>query len=189
MPVNFCEAGANCALAMLDHLGDRLHMVADVWEELERKASVDGSPALRRFLDEFPGQRVRTLDLQLAAEVAAAKKVTQIPGSHTNEDLGEIATVFYAARRRDEGEVFKLITDDREGKRLALDRDLEIFTTPTLIVEMVGAASFAYADGDRVWRQCFSNRQRWKGFRAAVERECPERLPDPLRRAANSGPA
>lgn len=85
MPVNFCKAGANCALAMLTYLGESLYMVAEVREELERKAEVDGSPALRRFLDKFPGERV--------------------------------------------------------------------------------------------WRRCFTNRERWAGFRERVGRECPNMLP------------
>lgn len=176
MPVNFCKAGANCALAMLEYLGEGLYMVADVKEELERKAEADGFSALRRFLDEFPDRRVRTLSLELLADVAAVKKVVQIAGSHSKEDAGEIASVLYAASRRDEGEVFDVITDDGEGKKLARDRQLTVVTTQSLVVTMVCVGALEYRDGDRVWRQCFSNPQRRKGFKERVERDCPHRL-------------
>lgn len=174
MPMNFCEAGANCALAMLSYLGDGLHMVGEVQEELERKAK--SSPALQRFLDEFPTERVRRLDVELVAQVALVKQVMQLPGSHPDEDVGEIASVLYAARRREMGETFDVITDDNEGKRLARDRDLKIITTQDLVSQMVCAEALDYADGDRVWRCCFSNPQRWKGYRERIHRECPDRL-------------
>lgn len=178
MPVSFCAAGSNCALAMLGYFGHRLHMVAEVRDELERKAIADGSPALRRFLDEFPEERVRVLDRELAVKVAVAKKVIQLPGAHPNEDLGEVASVFYAAQCRDAGEVFAVVTDDGEGKKLARDRALEVITTASLVLEMVDAEAFPYADGERVWRKCVG-RKRWKEYRAAVERVCPERIPAP----------
>jgi hypothetical protein len=175
MPMNFCEAGANCALAMLEHLGESLHMVTDVKEEIERKAS-GGSPALRRFLDEFPEERVHTLDLGLAASVAVAKKAIQLPGSHPDEDVGEIASVFYAVQRREEGETFDLVTDDSAGRKLARDRDLKVVTTPSLVIELVCAGALMYSDGDRVWRRCFSNPQRWKKYKERIKQECPSRV-------------
>ncbi len=172
MPVSFCSAGANSARSMLSYLGERLHMVADVREELERKA--EGSAALRAFLDDFPGHRVRVLDLSLLAEVAEARKAVSVAGAHPREDVGEIASVFYADARRRHGEEFAVITDDRYGKTLARDRRLEVVTTPSLVVEMVCAEALPYADGARVWRACFTNRDKWQGFGEQVRRACPE---------------
>lgn len=175
MPVSFCAAGANLARAVLEYLGERLYMVADVREELERKA--DGSAALHAFLSEFPDERVRALDLSTAARVAEAKKAVTVAGAHPREDLGEIASVFYAEARREQGEEFAVITDDHYGKTLARDRKLKVVTTPGLVVEMVCAEALAYADGDRVWRGCFTNRSKWNGFGDSVRQACPDRVP------------
>ena len=135
MPVNFCEAGATCGMAMLDYLGEALHMVREVEGELERKAK--RIPALQRFLDEFPDERVRHLDLELVTEVALVKKVVQVPGAHADEDAGEIASVLYAAHRRELGKTFTVVTDDNEGKNLARDRKLTVLTTQALVHQMV----------------------------------------------------
>ena len=173
MPVSFCDAGANLAGSLLTYLGDRLHMVADVHEELERKA--EGSAALRAFLGAFPDERVRVLDLSVAAKVAEARKAVSVAGTHPREDVGEIASVFYAEVRREQGEEFTVITDDHYGKTLARDRQLKVVTTPSLVVEMVCAEALAYADGERVWRACFTNRDKWKGFGERVRQYCSER--------------
>lgn len=174
MPVNFCEAGASCGLAMLDYLGEGLHMVGEVEEELKRKAKE--LPALQRFLEKFPEERVRRLDLELVAEVALVKKVMHVPGAHSGEDLGEIASVLYAARRHEQGETFTVVTDDNEGKNLARDRKLTVLTTPSLVRQMVCAEVLSFADGDRIWRRCFTNPQKWKVFRERIRQDCPERL-------------
>jgi hypothetical protein len=173
-PVNFSKAGGNCAIAMLQHLGARLHMVAEVHEELVRLAKE--SVSLQRFVDEFPADRIRSLSRELTAMVGAAQKAMNAAGTHPREDIGEIATVFYAEQRRDEGEVFDLITDDHTGRTLASDRSLKVITTPSLIVEMVCAGALDYSDGNRVWQSCFTNRAKWKGFRERIERDCPQRL-------------
>lgn len=167
MPVNFCRAGAHCALRVLEHLGERLYMVADVEEELRRQAR--SSPALQRFLDAWPGGHVRGLDLALTRKVAETLTALRTGGEHPREDAGEIATVFYAERRRDEGERFALITDDAFGKQLARDRSFTPITTPQLVVEMVCAGAIGDSDGERVWRQCFTDRSKWPAFKRRVE--------------------
>ncbi len=174
MPVCFCDAGGNLARTLLAYLGERLYMVSDVREELERKA--EGSAALRAFLSDFPDERVRVLDLSIAAKVGEARKAVSVPGTHPREDTGEIASVFYAEVRREQGEKFTVITDDSYGKTLARDRQLKVLTTPGLVVEMVCAEALAYADGERVWRACFTNRDKWKGFGERVRQVCPERV-------------
>jgi hypothetical protein len=174
VPVNFSKAGGNCAIAMLKHLGERLHMVAEVHGELTRLAAE--SVSLQRFLEEFPEDRVRTLSRELTATVGAVQKTINAAGTHPREDIGEIATVFYAEQRRDEGEVFDLITDDHTGRTLASDRGLKVITTPSLVVEMVCAGALDYSDGNRVWQRCFTNRAKWKVFRERIERDCPQRL-------------
>lgn len=168
MPVSFCRAGVGCARAMAEFLGDSVQMVADVHEELERLGGE--LPALRSLLSEWPPNPIRELDLDLKAEVAAALKARHVPGTHRDEDRGETATVFYAVKRRDIGEAFRIVTDDSYGKRLARDRDFELLTTPVIALRMVCAEALSQADGKRVWRQS-TNRSQWAAFDAALARE------------------
>lgn len=171
MPVSFSKAGSRSARAMAMHLGDRVHMVSDVYVELQRLAR--RLPALARLLEDWPPNPVLELDVSLKADVAAAIKARHIPGQHLDEDRGELATVFYAASRRDTGEDFKVITDDSYGKTLARDRGLELVTTAEIVLEMVQAEDLSHADGKRVWRQCVSKR-RWNEFDSALaERDSP----------------
>lgn len=169
MPVNFCRAGIGCARAMADHLGHRLHMVSDVHEELWRQTR--SFPALESLLEVWPRTPVRELDLELKADVARVLKARRSPGEHPSEDRGEVATVFYAERRRNDGEGFEVVTDDGFGKRLARDRGLAVLTTPKLVAQMASQEAISMKDGERVWRHCFSNRDLWKEFAAAVDRE------------------
>jgi hypothetical protein len=169
MPVSLCRAGIGCARAMAEFLGTRLHMVVDVHAELQRLAR--DLPALETLLEGWPPNPIRQLDLDLRAEVATAIKARHIPGQHYQQDRGEIATVFYASRRRDGGEIFDIVTDDNFGKELARDRGFSLVTTPSLAVQMVCQGALTFRDGKRVWQQCFTNRSRWKDFEQAVVRE------------------
>jgi len=81
--------------------------------------------------------------------------------------MGEIATVLYAAKRRDEGEIFDVLTDDRYGKTLARDRGLTLITTSHLVVDMVAANAMPEQDGKRVWRECVP-RKAWGNFEQAL---------------------
>lgn len=174
MPFNFCKAGYPAAQAMVDYFGDRLHMVGDVHTELERLSA--GFVALQRFVGAWPKERTRKVDSQLTLKVAAAIKVRQVAGQHAKEDLGETATVLYAEQRRDAGEEFEVVTDDRYGKTLARDRGFSPVTTPAIVIEMVCAKALSYQDGHRVWRQCFSDKTRWTQFKARIEQTCPDVL-------------
>lgn len=168
MPVGFSKAGTRCAHAMAGYLGDRVYMVSDVHVELERLSR--RLPALAKLLKNWPSNAVRELDLSLKVEVAEAVKARYVPGQHPDEDRGEIATIFYAADRRDAGEHFKIVTDDSFGKQLARDRKLKLLTTAELTLEMVQAEAISHADGKRVWRQCVSKRG-WKDFDGALARK------------------
>lgn len=140
-------------------------MVEDVNVELERLAS--SLPALDALLRDWPPNPVRELGLSLKADVASAIKARQVPGQHPSEDVGEVATVLYAARRREEGEIFDVLTDDRYGKELARDRGLTFVTTPRLVVDMVAANALAEHDGKRVWQECVP-RKAWGEFEKAL---------------------
>jgi hypothetical protein len=142
-------------------------MVRDVHEELERLSS--DLPALEKLLSGWPRNPIRELDMGLKAEVAAAMKARCVPGQHPDEDRGETATVFYAAKRRDQGETFDIVTDDSYGKQLAGDRGFSLITTAALTIEMVREGALSSSDGKRVWRQCVS-RSRWKAFDIALAR-------------------
>lgn len=152
---------------MAEYLGDSVHMVSDVHQELRRLSS--DLPALARLLEDWPRNPIRELDMVLKAEVAAAMKVRQVPGQHPNEDLGETATVFYAARRRDQGETFEIVTDDGYGKQLVRDRGFTLVTTADLTIEMVRAKALSSPEGKRVWRTCVG-RSRWSEFDDALAR-------------------
>jgi hypothetical protein len=152
---------------MAEYLGLSVHMVKDVHEELERLS--DTLPALKTLLEDWPRNPVRELDLDLKADVAAAMKARRIPGQHPNEDRGETATVFYAARRRDQGEVFDVLTDDTYGKQLVRDRGFALVTTASLTIEMVRGDALSSSDGKRVWRLCVG-RSRWNDFDVALAR-------------------
>lgn len=166
MPVSFSKAGPRSAAAMARHLGDRIHMVSDVYVELQRLAR--RLPALARLLEDWPPNPVLELDVGLKADVAAVIKARHVPGQHPDEDRGEIATIFYAASRREAGEEFNVITDDHYGKTLARDRGLGLVTTAEIAVEMVRADALSRADGKRVWRQCVS-RARWGDFDSVLK--------------------
>jgi hypothetical protein len=124
-------------------------------------------PALARLLEDWPPNPVLELNKGLKEDVATAIKARWVPGSHPNEDRGEIATVFYAAARQEEGESFAVVTDDAYGKTLVRDRDLPLVTTAELVLEMVQADALSRTDGKRVWRQCVSKR-RWPDFDVAL---------------------
>lgn len=175
MPFNFCKAGYPAAQAMVDYFGDRLHMVGDVYAELERLA--DGFVALQRFVEAWPKERTRQIGPELTLKVAAVIKVRQVHGQHSKEDLGETATTLYAEQRRDAGEAFEIVTDDGYGKTLARDRGFSPITTPTIVIEMVCAEALTYQDGQRVWQQCFTNRARWGLFKTRIQQTCPAALP------------
>jgi hypothetical protein len=165
MPVSFCKAGIGCAKAMAKHLGSSVHMVDEVHLELERKA--EEIAALKSFLEEWPPNPVRQLDVELKAQVAQVLKARQVPGQHPDEDRGEVATVFYANERREEGELFDVVTDDGFGKQLARDRGLEVVTTASITIDLVRAEVLSLKDGKRVWQECTSRAQ-WARFEEAV---------------------
>lgn len=170
MPMSFCKAGIGCARRMAEHLGDSVHMVEDVHLELERLSK--GLPALEALLKDWPPNPVRKLGLPLKAEVASAIKARHVVGTHSREDLGEIATVLYAVRLREEGEIFDVLTDDGYGKTLVRDRELTLVTTADVVIEMVHAKALTEKDGERVWRQCVS-RRRWSAFKDTLARPSP----------------
>ena len=140
-------------------------MVEDVYEELERLSAA--LPPLAALLKDWPPNPVRRLDISLKAEAAAAIKATHLPGDHPRTDAGEVATVLYAARQRELGETFDVLTDDGLGKALARDRGLTLVTSPGLVIEMVRASALEAKDGRRVWQQCLP-RKRWREFDDAV---------------------
>lgn len=176
MPVNFCKAGANSALAMLAHFEESIFLVADVFEELTRHAAE--SAAVKRLMEEWPASQVLDLDLALTAEVASILKLRQTVGQHPRSDAGEIATVLFAANARDQGlGEYTVVTDDVFGKDLARDRELALRTTQQVIIELVCAGSLSYRDGERVWRQCFTNRSKWSTYRPAIAASCAGRVP------------
>ncbi|HSK49597.1 MAG TPA: hypothetical protein VK889_03785 [Solirubrobacterales bacterium] len=165
MPVSFCKAGIGSARVMAAHLGPRVHMVEDVHLELQRLAA--SLPALETLLEDWPPNPVRELGLDLKARVAQVIRARQIPGHHPDEDRGELATIFYAAQRREAGEAFEVITDDRFGKQLARDRGLGLVTTPQLVIELVTAGQLPKKEGERVWRYC-TPRKAWSRFHEEV---------------------
>lgn len=167
MPMSFCRAGGGCALAMAEYLGSTVHMVSDVHEELTRLST--DLPALMKLLETWPRTPIRELDLELKMNVATAMKAQRVPGQHPGEDLGETATVFYAARQRERGETFEIVTDDSYGKRLARDRGFTPVTTATLTLAMVREEALSSPEGKRVWRECVS-RSQWSAFDSALAR-------------------
>ena len=70
--------------------------------------------------------------------------------------------------RDDRGVRALIVVDDRDDKMLARRFGLPYRDTPQLIVEMVVGGALAEADGERVWRACFSDRGRWAGCRVAL---------------------
>ena len=165
MPVSFCKAGIASARVMAEYLGARVHLVEDVDVELRRLATE--LPALATLLEDWPLNPVRQLDLSLKAEVALAIKARHVPGQHPEEDRGEIATVFYAAKRLEEGELLDVITDDRFGKQLVRDRGLGLVTTPNLVIELARSGALSVKEGERVWRHC-TPRAAWGRFKDEV---------------------
>jgi hypothetical protein len=160
---------------MAEYLGDDVHIVADVHEELKRKSKE--IPALATLLDSgWPSTEARRLSIELRDTVAAVLMVQEAPEDDPGEDQGEYATVFYAEERRDAGEVFVIATDDRTGKTLAREKGMQSVNTPQLLVEMVCAGALSYGDGRRVWQACVP-RAGWKDYEDRIKADCPKMVP------------
>ncbi len=163
--VNFCSAGHGRRLA--SYLGGAARLSGDAQVELLRLAR--SSPALRALLATWPLAPPLELSVARAAKAAAICALLRAPGDHPNAHAGEVATVLLAEQLRDDRGVRALIVvDDRDGKMLAQRFSLPYRDTPQLIVEMVVAGALTEANGQRVWRECFSDRGRWASYRAAL---------------------
>jgi hypothetical protein len=176
MPVNFCLAGLPAAKAMAEFLGERVHVVDEVHDELTRIAE-EGLVPLQTLLESWPANEVIRLDPSLRAQIAPVIQLRELQDRHPKEDRGETATVLYAEQRLDHGERFDILTDDGWGRQIAADRTLRCHNTPALIVSMVGADALSYKDGQRVWQKCFTSQTKWKAYREAVAREHPGKVP------------
>lgn len=179
LPFNFCKAGIPAARALAAYLGDRAYVVDEVFNELTRLAE-EGNATLTTFLESWPPNPPLRLDPELRLQVGSVVAVRALSTAHSGEDRGETATVLYAERRRaTSGELFEILTDDTWGRQIADDRGLRCHNTPALIVAMVCADALTFKDGQRVWNASFTNREKWKGYRDAVARSCPAKLPPP----------
>ncbi|MEI6449143.1 MAG: hypothetical protein WCP98_04235 [Actinomycetes bacterium] len=163
--VNFCSAGHGRRLA--SYFGAVARLSCDVQDELLRLAR--SSPAVRALLAAWPVAPPLELSAAWAAKAAAIRALLRAPGDHANAHAGEVATVLLAEQLRADRNVRVLIVvDDRDGKMLAQRFGLPYRDTPQLIIEMVVAGALTEADGRRVWRECFSDRGRWAGYRARL---------------------
>lgn len=176
VPYNFCKAGYAFGEKLAKHLGDDVHMVRDVHEEL--KGLAESLPALAKLIEWWPPHDPRDLSPQLTLEVADILSLNESLGKHPDEDKGETATVLYAEQRRQEGENFTLLLDDHGGQRLARDRGLKsIVNTPTLVVDMTCEEVLTYNEGARVWRNAFTNQKKWAAFKGEVQQRRPDLVP------------
>ena len=150
LPINFCKCGPTIARKFAEYLGDRVYVVHDVYEELDRNP--ENIPALKDFLEEWPTTEVIQLAASVRGEVADILKSNITGGLHPKEDAGECATVFHARHvRNSEAIEYLILTDDQEGKRLARFEGLSVLDTPHLAIEMVVEGALSEDEGWAVW--------------------------------------
>ena len=140
----FCEAGELSALAT--YLGPRAWITRDVEVELALRAKQDKHSALKTLQwtsPAFPRHEAIALTASQMKQVDRIRDQLAKPGDPMFSHLGEISTVLAA---NDRGKAAVMI-DDIDGRRLARARELPIFGTAALVVEMVVAGALDDAAG------------------------------------------
>jgi hypothetical protein len=139
----FCEAGELSAFAA--YLGPKARITRDVEVELGLRAKEDKHSALKTLhwiTPPFPQHEAIALTASQMKQADRIREQFARPGDPMFSHLGEISTVLVAKERG-----VAVMIDDIDGRRLARARQLPIFGTAGLAVEMVVAEALSDAAG------------------------------------------
>jgi predicted nucleic acid-binding protein len=160
---NFIKRGFHRRLS--DFFGDCGALVLEVLIELERYGETD--QRMLDLLEEWPTEIVE-LPPELALQVRDIVEFLREEGQHERQNEGEVATVILAEHLQNKGNSVLVITDDSDGKALARQRKVDYVDTPAVIIEMVLAGVLSEEEGAIVWRETFTNRERWRDFESRL---------------------
>jgi len=168
----FFEAGAESTRLMMNHCAERLYIVHDVYEEIER---YQADPSMRAGIEVFNAMlktEVVQLPHDLTEQVADILKLNKKYGLG-DEDEGETATVLYAERAWEEDETeFLVLMSDRGGGYLAEDRDVPVMKADEMVLDLVCCKAMTAEEGEVVWREIFKKHPDIEGYYAKIEKRC-----------------
>jgi hypothetical protein len=174
------DCGADCAARILDHFGDRLHVVYDVWREAENHKD-DAQPPRRsegfaEFFARFPDERARQLPPAIQSKVRARLRLAAKwePKKHADADLGETSTCYYADHVRDEEE-FLVLIGDQWGWSLSYEFDLAYRKTNEVVIYLVCNDVITLDEAEAMWLKLSAGSV--DGLHAHIGKERPDLLP------------
>jgi hypothetical protein len=151
------SAGADVTRAMMDGVGERLHIVE----------SVDGEIHDHRNDAEFADGIAAFRDAQIHAPVEPSLEVTRSVQKIRDLnrrlglgglDIGEYETVLVAESAREDGTDYMILMGDSDGRKMADQRDLPSITSYEFVVELVGRGVLTRDQGARVVERIFGDR-------------------------------
>lgn len=170
------DAGADCAARVLDHFGDRLHVVHDVWVEIDNHKA-DTQPETRsegiaEFLSRFPIERARQLPYEVQSKARSRLRLAAKwePHKHADEDMGETATCYYADYVWDD-EQFVVLVGDKWGKSLAVEFELPFFKTNDVVIYLVCNKVVTLVEAEGMWLKLSAGPV--ENLHHHVEKQCP----------------
>lgn len=133
----FCrvaEAGEAHLDLTAEYLRSNVRIVEDVRKELRRRSGQPQHARLTRLeLLEVPeGDAITITDSTLLSQInTILERRRKTKPGHANEDRGEVSTALGAQALG-----YPVLMDDGFGKKLAMQRQVQVFTTEDLAVEM-----------------------------------------------------
>jgi hypothetical protein len=150
----FFEAGAVCTEKMMDFCGARLYVVDSVDEEIgDHRDDADKRDGIAAFEAKRVNEPLES-PLSVTIKVQQARDLNRKYGLG-EADIGEIETVFYADWAWDEGHEYLLLMGDRQGQRLAEDRELEYLDSNAFVIELVCRRILTVEEGALVSSKIF----------------------------------
>ena len=163
----FCriaEAGEAHLDVAAEYLKPNVKIVEDVRKELRRRSTKPEHSRLKRLemLDVPEGDAITISDKIVLGKIDTILTRRQTHPGHVDEDRGEVFTALSAQALG-----MPVLMDDGFGKRLAAARNVPVYTTEDLAVELaaVGALKTIYAHG--IYRIVYKNASR-QDFEALV---------------------
>jgi hypothetical protein len=148
------SAGADVTTAMMEGVGERLHIVESVDGEIHDHRSdaefADGIEAFREAQVHAPVEP----SLEVTRSVQKIRDLNRRLGLG-GLDIGEYETVLVAEAGREDGIDYLILMGDSDGRKLANQRDLPNVTSYEFVVELVGRGVLTRDQGARVVERIF----------------------------------
>lgn len=140
-------------MSFCDFLAPHLSILKDVMNDIRGLSNEDAFAQfkLHPYIARFPDQ-IEITDRDLLADIAEVLRVFQKPGDPERRHRGEVATAVYA-----QSVSATVLMDDRDGQKLAGVRNVEVFTTEDLCVEMVRRGKLDRETGERIFRRVYNS--------------------------------